>query len=126
MPEEKKEELENEKPKLEPCPTCNKLLDPYYKNFHICPATTVNEKSTTKQIPTHSPVNHWNRLRQRRRSLRYGSGLGHFMSHKAVLEGEYWVLYIDGRRIGPVEKATKEELTSWDPKTKNDSNTDAE
>jgi hypothetical protein len=23
-----------------------------------------------------------------------------------VLEGEYWILYINGKRIGPVEKAT--------------------
>ena len=41
--------------------------------------------------------------------------LGHFMSHKAVLEGEYWVLYIGDIRIGPVEKATPEELSCWDP-----------
>jgi hypothetical protein len=45
-----------------------------------------------------------------------------FQSRKAVLEkledGQYyWVLYVNGQRIGPVEKATKEELTSWDPYT---------
>jgi len=42
------------------------------------------------------------------------------MRHKAVLEGEWWVLYIDGERIGPVEKAKKEDLTSWDPNTSPD------
>jgi hypothetical protein len=125
LPEEKKRELQKEEPKLEPCPTCNKSLDPYYKNFHICPSTAVNKKSTIKQqVPTHGRVNRWNRFRQRRKSLLYGSGLGDFMSHKAVLKGEYWFLYIDGKRIGPVEKATPEELTSWDPK--NDSNTDTD
>lgn len=41
--------------------------------------------------------------------------LAEFLKHRAVLEGEWWILYIDGKRIGPVEKATKEELTSWDP-----------
>ena len=126
LPEDKKRELEKEEEsKFERCPTCNKLLDPFYKNFHICSVTNIKTESEynkskpiKQQIPTHKHrVNHWNRFRRRRRSLRNGSDLGHFMRHKAVLEGEYWVLYIDGKRIGPVEKATKEELTSWDPKT---------
>lgn len=43
------------------------------------------------------------------------SDLAEFLKHKAVLEGEWWILYIDGKRIGPVEKASKEDLTSWDP-----------
>ena len=122
LPEEKKRELEKEEEsKFEPCPTCNKLLDPYYKNFHICPVSNVQVENEIP-IPTHNyGINRWNRFRRRRRLLRngsgLGSGLGHFMSHKAVLEGEWWILYIDGIRIGPVEKATKEELTSWDPKT---------
>ena len=48
LPEEKKRELEKEEEsKFEPCPTCNKLLDPYYKNFHICPVTN-NIKSELK------------------------------------------------------------------------------
>lgn len=127
LPEEKKRELEREEEsKFETCPTCNKPIDPYYKNFHICPVTnnikSKHEKSnpTKQQIPILAHkyrVNRWNRFRQRRRSLRSGSGSGsgHFMSHKAVLEGEWWILYIDGIRIGPVEKATPEELTSWDP-----------
>ena len=127
LPEEKKRELEKEEEsKFEKCPSCNKLLDPYYKNFHICPVTnnikTESEKSnpTKQQIPTPIPthkhrVNRWYRFRQRRRSLRNSSDLSRFMRHKAVLEGEYWVLYIDGKRIGPVEKAIMEEPTSWEP-----------
>ena len=60
----------------------------------------------------------------------YSKELADFLRHKAVLEklddGQYyWVLYDTrtGQRIGPVEKASKEDLTSWDP---DDSNTDTE
>ena len=52
----------------------------------------------------------------------YSKELGDYLRHKAVLEkledGQYyWVLYDTrtGQRIGPVEKATKEELSCWDP-----------
>ena len=88
LPEEKKRELEKEEEsKFEPCPTCNKLLDPYYKNFHICEVTNIIKSEHKKSNPTKQQipilahkyrVNRWNRFRQRRRSLRNGSGLRPF------------------------------------------------
>ena len=46
MPEEKKRELQKEEEsKFKLCPTCNKPVDPYYKNFHICEAYNANNKS---------------------------------------------------------------------------------
>ena len=57
------------------------------------------------------------------KSQKKSSGLNKqpdFQNQKAVLEkledGQYyWILYVNGERIGPVEKATEEELSCWDP-----------
>ena len=38
------------------------------------------------------------------------------MRRKAVLEGEWWILYVDGERIGPVLKATPAEMQTDDDK----------
>ena len=112
LPEDKKRELENEEEsKFETCIYCDKLLNPYYKNFHYCQAMSEQQKvvSIQQKIPNRRKV------RKRLDNSSYAHDLSEYLKHKAVLEEEYWILYIDDKRIGPVEKATPEELTSWDP-----------
>jgi hypothetical protein len=119
LPEEKKKELQIiEESKFETCQTCNKRVDPYYKNYHVCEANSSTNTNLKFNPPSRRNyrLDRWRRFRYRTWDLQHGTGLSDFMRHKAVLEGEWWILYIDGKRIGPVEKATKEELTSWDPK----------
>src|SRR5215510_7990913 len=43
--------------------------------------------------------------------------LHEYLKNKLVLKGEYWYKYHDGKYVGIHSRATKEELTSWEPKT---------
>jgi hypothetical protein len=57
-------------------PSCEKLLDPYYKNFHICKDSNVKPTSIKQEIPTDDHLgNAWYSFRSERRFLRNGSGL---------------------------------------------------
>ena len=120
------------------CSECNKSIHIYDRTHHlICKEEDriANQESLKRLLKYHSPqaientTNRWSKggLRARyiadlRRKARNLNKEPDYHSRKAVLEkledGQYyWVLY-DTRtrqRIGPVEKATPEELTSWDP-----------
>ena len=103
----------------EVCDHCGKSINSYYRSFHYprCAKQLIKKVKVLKQA-VEQPVRHINELRIiKENGVNYTRELSDYLRNKAVLEGEYWVLYRNGKRIGIVEKATKEELTSWDPRT---------
>jgi predicted RNA-binding Zn-ribbon protein involved in translation (DUF1610 family) len=100
------------------CEDCGKSINSYYHSFHFpnCEKQLIKKVRVIKRRPE-EPLAHINELRitGEYSSSNYTNDLSKFLRNKAVLEKGYWVLYRNNRRIGPVEKATKEVLTSWDP-----------
>ena len=118
------------------CPECNKSVHIYDRTHYlVCKeedslAVQESFKRLLREHAARPPENKRNRwakggLRARyianlRRKVRDLNKQPDFQNQKAVLEkledGQYyWILYVNGERIGPVEKATEEELSCWDP-----------
>ena len=122
------------------CPDCNKSIHIYDRTHYLIRREEdriANQEALKRLIKYHGPellqdntkTNYWSKggvraryianLRKKARNLNKELD---YQSRKAVLEKledghYYWVLYDThtGQRIGPVEKATKEELSCWDP-----------
>ena len=124
IPKKIREELEKQNPETVICKYCKKEVNSYYINFHYpyCSGQIAPKEKIIKRATEERSSPRYKRRITRKGEINYNEELSDFLRHKAVLEkledGQYyWVLYDTrtGKRIRRVEKATKEELSCWDP-----------